>query len=301
MSNLNLKDALGIFYDSITNTNTLRTYKETLRPMADFVGNRPLSAITTADLITHINTYKKRNLSPKTVNKHIKHIKSFFNWLVNIGELTQSPAKPIKSMRVDNSVPKNKAMPKEDLQKILEYTRWFPREDAFIKFLADTACRARGVAGLRIGDIDFDTNTATVTEKFDKTRIVAFGDATANALRRWLAIRKAPNDFVFQKGNRSFSAAAAGKMVRTLCIKVGVKPRQTHSLRHAKAYELSDAGVSVTVIAKALGDTEQIVMEYYMPKDIERAVQALKAMSITEPTPEKAPDNVIVFPSKKTV
>ncbi|MCU0481683.1 MAG: tyrosine-type recombinase/integrase [Anaerolineae bacterium] len=300
MSNLTLSELSQIFYDSIANPRTRIAYAESINNMMNYVGPaRPVGEVTPIELISHVNTYIKRELSPHTVNKHIKTIQTFFNWLVKTQVIKESPAKALKKRKVSTLVPKSKAMPKDDLITILEYTKWLPREDAFIKFVADTACRARGVAGLRIGDIDFETNTATVTEKGDISRTVAFGDATAIALRRWLAVRKAPTDFVFQSGPRRFSPEAAGQMVRRLCIKVGVKPRQTHSLRHAKAWELSDDGVGVGVIATALGDTVDIVVKYYIPRDEVRALESLKQKSIATPEPQKQPDNIIQFPLKR--
>jgi len=299
MSDRLLRDAIAIYYDTISNPKTRISYAESINNMADYVGNRPIDTITPIDLIAHINTYIKRKLSPHTINKHIKTIKIFFNWLVKIGELKDTPTKALKKQRVNDLVPKSKAMPKEDLAIILDYTKWLPREDAFIKFLADTACRARGVAGLRIGDIDFTTNTATVTEKGDISRTVAFGDATATALRRWLAVRKAPTDFVFQSGDRRFTSEAAGQMVRRLCIKVGIKPRQTHSLRHAKGWQMSDDGVGVGVIATALGDTVETVVKYYLPRDEARAMETLKDKAIPQPEPKTTPDNIIHFPQKR--
>ncbi|MDX2078597.1 MAG: tyrosine-type recombinase/integrase [bacterium] len=300
MSTRLLKDAVAIYYDTIRNPKTRITYAESINNMVEFVGNRPINMITPIDLIAHNNTYIKRNLSPHTVNKHIKTVQAFFNWLVRVGELQQSPAKALKKQRVNHLVPKAKAMPKEDLAKILEYTQWDPRKDALIKFLSDTACRARGVAGLRIGDIDFESNTAIVTEKGDISRTVAFGDATATALKRWLAVRKAPTDFVFQSGPKRFTAEGAGQMVRRICIKVGVPPRQTHSFRHAKGWEMSDDGVGVGVIATALGDTVEVVVQYYIPRDEARAMATLKEKSIPAPAPKKQPTNIIEFPQKRS-
>lgn len=300
MSNLTLLALSQIFYDSIANPRTRITYAESINNMMSYVGTaRPVNEVTPIDLISHVNIYINRNLSPHTVNKHIKTIQVFFNWLVKAQVINHSPAKALTKRKVSDLVPKEKAMPKNDLVRILEYTQWLPRDDAFIKFLSDTACRARGVAGLRITDVDFSTNTAVVTEKGDISRTVAFGDATATALHHWLTVRNAPTDFVFQSGPRLFTAEAAGQTVRRLCIKVGVTPRQTHSLRHAKGWQLSDSHIGIGVIATALGDTVETVVKSYIPRDEKRAIDALKENAIPVSSPKTQPSNIIQFPQKK--
>lgn len=56
------------------------------------------------------------------------------------------------------------------------------RDMALLMVFADTGCRLGEVHGLDVADWNRETRTLTVTGKGDKTRAVAIGDATQDAL-----------------------------------------------------------------------------------------------------------------------
>jgi site-specific recombinase XerD len=299
-----LSDVINVFLPTNPNKNTRATYGYSLGKMLDYVGNRPIKDITPFDLMGYISNLTKKDgspLSPHSVNKEIKTCRVFFNWCVKANLITTSPMSAVAYHPTPRRIDRSKSMPDDDLTKILttlrEMRMW--REYALIMFLADTGCRAGGVAGLKIKDINFTTKTAHVTEKGDKQRVVAFGDETATALSRWLRLRVSFTDLVFQKGKRSFTSEAVGMMVRRCCLLAGVTPRQSHSLRHRKGHQLADAGIAPTVAATALGhDSILTTLNSYYPKDDERALRALRGLSIGEDTIPKK-DNITPFPSTK--
>lgn len=300
---MKLQDAISIFLSTYRNPTTRATYAYSLHKMADYVGNRPVSDIRPLDLIGYIASLTNREgapLSPNSINKEIKTCRVFFNWLVKATEIPASPMKPIPYQSIPRHIDRDKAMPDDDLNKILDRVQFMPRENALIRFLADTGARAGGVANLKLSDIDLATCTAIITEKGDKQRRVAFGKTTAEAIRRWLIVRKGTTDYIFQKGNRPFSSEAVGSMVRRCCLLAGVTPRQSHSLRHRKGHQLADAGVAPTVAATVLGhESPLITMKHYYPRDTDRALEALRALTL-DPTIEDTPTPPNVIRLDKT-
>lgn len=302
---MKLKDAISVFLSTYRNAKTRKTYAYSLDAMADYVGNRPVSDIRPLDLIGYVSSLTNREgkpLSPNSVNKEIKTCRVFFNWLVKATEIPTSPMKPIPYQSIPRHIDREKAMPDDDLTKILDRVKHMPRENALIRFLADTGARAGGVAHLKIADVDLTNCTAVITEKGDKQRLVAFGKSTADAIRRWLNVRKGNTDFIFQKGNRPFTSEAVGAMVRRCCILADVQPRQSHSLRHRKGHQLADAGVAPTVAATVLGhESPLITMKHYYPKDTERALAALRHLTLDAESEETTPPpNVIQLMKKNT-
>ena len=64
------------------------------------------------------------------------------------------------------------------------------RDKALIAFLADTGCRAGGICGLLMEDLDFEHGKAYVIEKGSKRRAIWFEETTAFFLADWLKLRR---------------------------------------------------------------------------------------------------------------
>lgn len=292
---MNLERAVTLFLASYEKQTTRRAYAQGVEMMRDFIGPaRPVNSIKPAHLIEFQNEVRSRGLSQSTVNKHIKSVKTFFNWLVSIEELPASPAHAIKLKRMSRAIDRDRAMTDAEYAAVLDYVKWKPRDHALILFLADTGCRAGGAAGLRVDDLDLENRTAHVTEKGDKRRPVWFGDECANAIRRWLLARPAAaGPYVFNRDGQQISGRAVSGVVRNACKRVGVRSLGSHSLRHRKGHQLADAHVAPTVAATALGhENPQTTLESYYPADYDRAREAIQA---TATKSMNKPENVITL------
>jgi integrase len=277
-----LKDAIVFFLGEQIKT-TAESYRYVLNAFRDFVGPaRDLDLIRADALLEYMQTVYKRPTvkSPATINKHIKTLRTFFNWCVKMEFLESSPAKGLKYRRQDDFIPRQKALPDYLYDTLIDYSKWDARALALMLFLGDTGCRVGGAAGLRWNEIDFEQRMAFVVEKGKPKREVFFGEECLKALLRWR--EKHPmieGDYVFSaKGGRIKNGNLAQYFRRT-CINAGVGSRGPHSLRHRKGHQLADARVPPPVAARALGDTIEIMMKYYYPDDLERVQNALDDLS----------------------
>lgn len=279
---MKLRDAINLFLDEQRPT-TRKSYYYVMINMQEYIGPaKPIDEIKSEHLIEYAQNVRSRDYASATIQKYIKTFKTFFNWLVKMRLLQYSPAQPIKGERLKRNIERSKAMTDEELEKILEFARWKPRDYALVLFLADTGCRASGAAGLTIDDLNLSEHRATVTEKGDKMRLVSYGDESAAAIARWLLQRNASAGvYVFShNGNRMISGSLS-KVVRRLSIKVGIRSLGPHSMRHRKGHQLADAKVAPSVAATALGhDNPTITLEYYYPADWGRAEEELRKLVI---------------------
>jgi integrase len=226
-------------------------------------------------------------------------VKIFFNWLVKMDVIEKSPARTLKIQQTNARVEKSKAMSDEELKRVLDWVKWHPRDFALITFLADTGCRAGGAAGLRVEDIDFDNLRAIVTEKGEKTRPVSFEAVCARALRVWLDKRPAKaGAYVFSETVRPLQAASISQIVTRACIRAGVRPLGSHSLRHRKGHQMAFGLVPPTIAAMAMGHSDpETTMKYY-PAGWAKTDEILRSFAIKEgdvpgsrtPVEEKKPE-----------
>lgn len=274
------------------------SYRYPIRNMADFCGPaRPLDKIDSATLAEYVLSVRNRPEvnSPATIGRYTKTIKAFFNYCVRMGWLDKSPADALRYVGTSKRIRKDKAMTDAELEQILDYAKWRPRDYALILFLADTGCRAGGAAGLQVQDINFEAMTAIVTEKGNKTRTVWFGPETRRALEDWL--KRRPRDagaYVFSMDGARLKNAIIGQIIRRITKKIGIRSLGSHSLRHRKAFQMADHRVVPSVAATALGhESPSILLEFYYPRDDEdRAAAVMRSLVYGEPggpQPEEQP------------
>lgn len=259
---------------------TRRTYSYTVVPMRDFVGpSRSLDQIGTDHLLEFVQSIKSRPSlnSPASVNKHIKTMRTFFNWCVRMSFVDHSPAAGLRLIPVPRSIDRSKAMPDTAYKQLVDYAKWTPRYFALVLFIGDTGCRIGGAAGLRWSDIDLDQNMAMVSEKGRPPRPVFFGDECRRALLLWRAEQTlTAGDHVFQKAGRRMNNDSLGQLFEKICRRAGIGSWGPHSLRHRKGHQLADNRTAPTIAAQALGhENAMTTLEYYYPKDWDRVREEL--------------------------
>lgn len=287
---MKLQAAINLFLDSYPNAGTRRAYAQAVEQLCNVVlPQTEVNHVLPVHLVKFSQYVEEKSWKPATKRKMIKGVKAFFNWLVKYDVIDKSPARAIKTKRLQTYISRDKAIAERELKEVIDYVRYKPRDYALIMFLADTGCRAGGAAGLRVDDIDFDHLTATVTEKGDKTRQVAFGQDTANALRAWLLHRPtSAGAYVFSRNQRPLSSPSISVIVRRACKKVGVRSLGSHSFRHRKGHQLADNKVAPSIAATALGHADPIVtLQNYYPADWASAEQALRELVLEIPKPPR--------------
>lgn len=279
-----LKDAVKMWLGQHIAT-TARTYGYDINQMRDWLGEkRPLAQLTPLDIDRFIASLNdpERDYAPKTINKKIKTIRTFFNWCVKRGYIEASPATGTKYHTSSDFVGREKAATDEEYVLLREhfsnpYWRWRDpvirfRNLALLNFLANTGCRISEAARLEVQHINWHANEAQVLGKGHKRRPVWFGDACARALRHWLNQR--PDDacsHVFTKYERPPSIDGLRILFWRASQAVLDRNVSPHMFRHRKAFALFDMGVAPTHVATVLGDTVEIVIRYYCPTDFESA------------------------------
>ena len=266
---------------------TAGDYRQKLGALLVFLGDRPVDQVTADDLrrfVVDLRTRPTRyaghpardelagGLSPASIAGYVRALKRLFAWLVEEGVTTANPARRIKSPRLARGEPK--AYHADDFPKLLAATAGDDpvqiRDRALLLFLADTGCRAGGLAGLRVGDLDFEGHTARLTEKGGKTRRAPFSEPTAAALRAWLAVRPqiAGGWLWVNMGRRGLShltADGVGEVLRRMKKRAGIDgPCNPHSFRHGFARDYLLAGGDLGTLADLLGHSDvQVTWQHY--------------------------------------
>lgn len=259
---------------------TVTDYRRKLSYLLDFLGDIPIENITVHDLRRYVSDLMDRparytahhtcapkagGLSPFYVAGLVRAMKRLFNWLVEEGELTASPARRIKTPAPRRIIPKG--ISNDDLLALFKTTEKNRvvdiRDRAIMFFLADTGCRVGGICSLTQARVNLDARLATITEKGEKTRMACFTEYTARALRAWLEIRPDVETGAFFLGMgrwEPITPRAVSHMLMRRGRTAGIKgPVNPHSFRHAFARDFLLDGGDLGALADLMGHSSVLV------------------------------------------
>lgn len=286
---MDLQEALDLFLELPKKPETIRGYRHALGLLIGSIGARnDVRLVSKQMIISYANKLHRRDISPHTINREIRTIKAFFNWLVRIDVLETSPADAISEKRTEPRIDRAKAATREEMQRVAWAAYGNARNYALVRFLEDTGCRAIELSRLRIDRVNFDDLEALVHGKNDIRYVVDFSSSTGVALQKWLEERpKVGHDFVFcglYQPHEQMTADAIRLVVRRLSWKAGVRSLGTHAWRHAKGFALADQKTPVTIAAGVLGHTNaQTTMRWYYPQDRESVKAASRRAFVEHP------------------
>lgn len=292
---MKLNDVIEIFIGEYDSPATQRTYRDCVGRFVEWIGNRAPSEIEKVDLVRYFQ-HLKPTMAEATLEKHKKSLRRFFNWMCGMDFIEgANPMSVVKQQRIVKKVRKDKAMTDEELAKLLDLVKWYPRNYAMVLFLAQTGCRAGGISNLRIDNLDLENCMAEVFEKGDRTRKVAFNADVVAALRQWLIKRpRTDNDYVFvTDSGKKMSPANIGQTIRRACLKAGLRSLGPHSLRHRMGHLLAEAKVPPPVAASYLGHSSfKTTMENYYPRDWENSSDLIREL-IQTPSGKQTQETIV--------
>jgi integrase len=317
---------------------TIETYMERLYPFCKFVDCHRLVKVTPAELDAYLvmlrrrkakyvnNPYRppeKGGLSPATIEGIKESLRVFFNWAVDRGLLSKSPAAHLRRRKFARYA-RVRAMDAENLVKMLAYAKLAAlarnpidiRDLALLAFTADSLARVGEVSAMNIDDVQFDRSFAdgnghVVYEAFVSGkvggRLVTFSEQTALFMLDWLDVRpevESPAVFVAtcrhhyrEQHPRCTACRVYGQRLTTNAIsqcfkriakRAGVEGKvNPHAIRHLGGIVYAErAGIEVA--QEKLGHTTIMTTRmHYVPHNRDRVRAETAKLSFVSNKPVK--------------
>ena len=222
-------------------------------------------------------------LSSKTVARRLASIKSFFNYLIQIELIVDSPASHIKSPKVEKNIPKFIHVNKiKYLMEIPDKNSLIGKRDiAILELFYATGMRLSELVSLNIGSVNSNDNLVRVLGKGNKERIIPFGNKAKDALEiylkdrglSWLSNQNVP--LFSTKNNKRISVRTVQiRMNKYLSQVLGTqKGASPHVLRHTFGTHLLDNDADIRSIQELLGHSSISSTQIYTkvnPKKIKQ-------------------------------
>lgn len=217
----------------------------------------------------------ERKDSRATIARKLSALRSFFRWLVREGKLDENPARPVRTPRQEQKLPR--LLGEAEVQVLLETpetaTLKGKRDRALLELLYATGMRVGEIVALDLEDVDLAEGTILVLGKGSKERHVLFGDKAKAAILDYLGARRASParaagkgaDAVFvNKGGTRLTDRSVRRILAARLTECAVKHRiSPHGLRHSFATHLLDRGADLRAIQELLGHASLSTTQRY--------------------------------------
>ena len=216
----------------------------------------------------------KDSLSVSTINKHMKQMSSFYQFLVIKGYVKNNPFYQLPSLSNSNSEYKEKVMTDEQAKAIISASDGFEiRTKTLVYLLLNVAPRIGEVSRIRIADIDLDNNKIWIRSKGHNDQIARFSNfnmKTKDLLIDLIVEYGATREYLFvnYKGEK-LSEQSLRKMWYEVCEVAKVEGVTPHQCRHFVGSTLISKGIPTEKVAQVLGHSSiKTTEKYYIkPKD----------------------------------
>ena len=264
--------------------HTLTAYQKDLDQFADFlIITYQISDIKDV-LPVHIRSWMvdliDRKISPRSINRKLSALKTFFKFNLKRGAIEQNPMSKIQPPKSSKKLPV--FVSKEHLD--LLFTKiTFPegfygvRDKIILRIFYATGIRLSELVGLKEADFDFERQQLRILGKGNKERLIPFTHAFEKEIKDYLNYLKLEfpergfSEIIVDDKGKQVKGAFVSKIVKKyLSYVTTVEKKSPHVLRHSFATHLSDAGADLNAIKDLLGHSSLAATQVYTHNSIEK-------------------------------
>ncbi len=264
---------------------TVESYLSDINELSAFcgqgAGKDPFKVETLRGFIASLHG---RN-SPASVARKLSALRTFFRYLLREKIIVDNPLQGIANPKLVRYIPSFLTV--DEVFCLLDAPdrrdTFAFRDQAVMELLYATGMRVSELTACNYKDLDFDTGMLKVMGKGRKERMVPFGRAAAEALRRYFSQRESliinrierghqpERDALFlnNRGSR-LTARSVERMIRTYGQRAGIQVTVTpHALRHSFATHLLEMGADLRTVQELLGHVSLSTTQKYTHVNME--------------------------------
>ena len=262
--------------------NTLDGYRRDLTVLAAWAQAQARELLTLGgeDIRAFVAAEHRRGLSPKSLQRRLSAVRSFYRWLLKHGRIVASPAAAIRAPKAPRKLPQ--VLDPDEAKVLVEVPTDVPlglRDRALLELFYSSGLRLSEVCALRWHDLDLADGLVTVLGKGSKQRSVPVGSHARNALAAWRKETGAGNDApVFPGRNGPITPRAVQLRLRQLAQRQGLFKRvHPHLLRHSFASHVLESSGDLRGVQELLGHADIATTQIYTHLDYQHLAKVYDA------------------------
>lgn len=226
-------------------------------------------------------------LSPRTVNRKISTLKSYFRYLLKVGKIDHNPVLKISGPKIRKKLPvfiEEKGMNLLSSGFVDPKTFAESRDQLIVELFYATGMRRAELINLKNTDIDRGKQLLKVLGKRNKERLVPVHQSLWALIDCYLEYRNKdipePDDstffFLTSKGKKMYPRLVY-RIVNNYLSRVSTQTKKSpHVLRHTFATHMLNHGADLNAVKELLGHANLAATQIYTHNTIEKLKQIYK-------------------------
>lgn len=284
-----VRDAIGFFHDFIKfekrfSLHTIKAYTDDLEHFSQFLQAQfaveQLDQIQPSMIRTWMAAFAVQKITPRTINRKISTLKSFFKYCLVREWIAASPAKTIQVLKTKKRLP---TYVESDQMDQLSQRDYFSddldgrMEYLVVNLLYQTGMRVSELVNLKTTQIDFARTQIKVLGKGNKERVIPISEVLAKTIRLFMdeAGQLFPADsgsflLINGKGKHPGARQLYAIVKKYLSLITTADKKSPHVLRHSFATHLTSNGAELNAVKELLGHSSLAATQVYTHNSIDR-------------------------------
>lgn len=255
--------------------NTTLSYVRDLRGFCRFMeqsGVHDAAKVNRTNVMAYVYELQKEKKAGATISRSIASLRSFFQFLLRKGIVTENPALNLELPKVEKKIPEILSLEKVEL--LLEQPKGDEekeiRDKAMLELLYATGIRVSELISLKVRDVNLQLEYIRCGN-VRKSRIIPIGVQAKFSLQRYIEkaranmILRPDEDILFVNCNgRPMTRQDFWKIIKSYAKKAGIDQDITpHMLRHSFAAHLIENGADLRSVQEMLGHSDISTTQIY--------------------------------------
>ena len=267
--------------------HTVAAYGRELAAFAQWCGKQGYDDWARIDA-TLLRSFAARShaggLNPRSVQRRLSALRTFFAFLIREGLATHNPAVGVSAPKAARRLPHTLDVDQMARLLAMKPEGTLPTRDlAIMELFYYSGLRLAELIGLDLHDLDLKDRTVRVLGKGNKTRIMPVGRQAVSALQQWLKERSTlagvgENAVFLNRRGRRLGARSVQLLVahhaRAQGLAVGVHP---HLFRHSFATHLLESSRDLRAVQELLGHASISSTQIYTHLDFQHLARTYES------------------------
>ena len=213
------------------------------------------------------------NISPRSVNRKITTLKTYFRFLLQENLIKQSPMQKIISPKTSKRLPVFVEQVKmEQLLNEIDFGEGFlaQRDRLILELFYFTGIRLSELINLKNKDINYSDSTILVLGKRKKERLIPLTSDILSKIKKLNASNKSKYLFTTDKGKQISTKQVYRLVNKYLSMVTTLGKKSPHILRHTFATHMLNNGADINAIKELLGHANLSATQIYTHNTIEK-------------------------------
>jgi len=259
--------------------HTVKSYTTDLTQFTSFLADEfqivdDINEIRFQIIRTWIASLLEKGVSPRSVNRKISTLKSYFKFLIREGVIVENPMTKVVAPKSKKRLPV--FIEEDQIESLLNEVRFEEgfigeRNKLIIELFYVTGIRLSELINIKISDIDFQNQSIKVLGKRNKERLIPLSSSMVGELRSFIE-KNQQNQFLFTNldGKRLYTKLVYRLVNKYIGEISSVNKKSPHILRHTFATHMLNNGADINAIKELLGHATLSATQVYTHNTIEK-------------------------------